>query len=84
MVIVTWLSESVTVCLNITTMVTEQVKRLMTATVRSLLSSANVKNQRKISVTGNSEIGSSHFSFFLSFYKDQTKWISVTLGGVLP
>lgn len=42
MVIVTWLSESVTVCLNIMTMVTEQVKRLMTATVRSLLSSANV------------------------------------------
>lgn len=37
MIIVTWLSESVTVCLNIMTMVTEQAKRLMTATVRSIL-----------------------------------------------
>lgn len=42
MIIVTWLSESVTVCLNIMTTVTEQAKRLMTATVRSILSSAKV------------------------------------------
>lgn len=80
MVIVTWLSESVTVCLNIMTTVTEQAKRLMTATVRSILSSAKVWNQKKKPVTDNSEITSTYFSFFCHFYKDQTKWISATLG----
>lgn len=46
------------------TTVTEQATRLMTATVRSILSSAKVWNQKEKSVTGNSICF--HLLFFLS------------------
>lgn len=64
MTIITCLSESFPVCLNIMITAMEQVKRLMTATVRSLLSLAKLGNQKKnLSSTTQKLLPRTFFSF---------------------